>query len=99
MGNGHLHAVEWHSLLSEINTTSGYHCLSRAVWLYNFIFQMWDYQEETSTGELILQIPTSLSLTSHYEVTNTDKHQPQCYHLVNSEKSRQLEVGSLIRRY
>ena len=34
---------------------------------------MCGYQQETIPGEVILQIPTSLRLASHYKVNNTAK--------------------------
>jgi len=46
-----------------------------------------------NTGEVVLQILSSLCLTSHYEATNTDRKQSQGFHQVNSKKTRQYEVG------
>jgi len=45
-----------------------------------------------NTGEVILQISSSLWPTSHYRVKNTDKKQSQGSHHVNSKKTRQVYI-------
>lgn len=45
-----------------------------------------------NTGEVILQIASSLCLTPLYDVTNTDKKQPYGSHQLKVKKTRQIDI-------
>ena len=64
----------------------------------NFCRWMCCYQQETTTGEVIVQIPTCVETDITIRSYQYDKNQPQCFHQTNTETTSQLEVGSLVGR-